>query len=220
MASTSALKKVRPLRLLVVDYGLGNLFSLTRALRAVGALNFAVSADPSDLRLADKVVLPGVGAFGDGVRGLRERGLFEPLRDFAASGRPLFGICLGLQLLFDESDEFGIHCGLGIIPGRCVPFPRGEGRKVPHVGWNALTPDASWSGTLLDGLVARPEVYFVHSNFVIPADSADRLASTDYSGQTFCSVARRGRVIGCQFHPEKSSVPGLSILKNFVEDSL
>lgn len=211
--------KARPLPLLVVDYGLGNLLSITRALRAVGAADVAVSGEAASISSAEKVVLPGVGAFGDGMRGLRERGLVEPLREFAKSGRPLLGICLGLQLLFDESEEFGRHEGLGIIPGRCVPFPRGEGRKVPHVGWTALTPEGSWNGTLLDGLGARPEVYFVHSNFVVPADPADRLAAADYAGQSFCSVARRGRASGCQFHPEKSSAPGLTILKNFVEET-
>ncbi len=211
--------KARPLPLLVVDYGLGNLLSLTRALRAVGAADVAVSGEPAALASAEKVVLPGVGAFGDGMRGLQERGLVGPLRDFAASGRPLLGICLGLQLLFDESEEFGRHQGLGIIPGRCVPFPRGADRKVPHVGWTPLTPEAPWKGTLLDGLSARPEVYFVHSYFVVPSDPADRLAATDYAGQSFCSVARRGRVTGCQFHPEKSSAPGLAILKNFVEET-
>lgn len=211
--------KARPLPLLVVDYGLGNLASLTRALRAVGAADVAVSSDPSALESAEKAVLPGVGAFGDGMAGLRERGLVEPLRAFAASGRPLLGICLGLQLLFDESEEFGRHQGLGIIPGRCVPFPRGEGRKVPHVGWTPIAPEAPWKGTLLDGLGPRPELYFVHSFFVVPADPADTLASADYAGQPFCSVARRGRATGCQFHPEKSSAPGLTILKNFVEET-
>lgn len=210
--------RARPLPLLVVDYGLGNLFSLTRALRAVGAADVAVSGERSALDAAEKVILPGVGAFGDGMAGLRERGLVEPLREFAASGRPLLGICLGLQLLFDESEEFGRHEGLGLVPGRCVAFPRGPERKVPHVGWSALRPEAPWESTLLRGLSARPEVYFVHSYFVVPADPADRLAVTDYEGQEFCSVARRGRVAGCQFHPEKSSAPGLSILKNFVEE--
>lgn len=211
--------KARPTPLLVVDYGLGNLLSLTRALRAAGAAAVAVSGDPAALASAEKVVLPGVGAFGDGMAGLRERGLVEPLRAFARGGRPLLGICLGLQLLFDESEEFGRHEGLGIIPGRCVPFPRGTDRKVPHVGWSALTPEADWSGSLLAGLRPRPEVYFVHSYFVVPADPTHRLAATDYAGQSFCSVARRGRVAGCQFHPEKSSAPGLAILKNFVQET-
>jgi glutamine amidotransferase len=210
--------KAKPLPLLVVDYGLGNLLSITRALRAVGAADVAVSCDPAAVASAEKIVLPGVGAFGDGMAGLRERGLVDPLREFARSGRPLLGICLGLQLLFDEGEEFGRHQGLGIIPGRCVPFPRGVGRKVPHVGWTPLVPEVPWTGTLLDGLGPRPEVYFVHSYFVVPSQPEDRLASTDYAGQPFCSVARRGRVAGCQFHPEKSSAPGLTILKNFVEE--
>lgn len=211
--------RARSLPLLVVDYGLGNLFSLTRALRAVGAADVAVSGERSALEAAEKVILPGVGAFGDGMDGLKERGLVEPLRDFAASGRPLLGICLGLQLLFDESEEFGRHPGLGVIPGRCVPFQRGPERKVPHVGWSAVRPEAPWEGTLLRGLSARPELYFVHSYFVVPADPGHRLAATDYEGQEFCAVARRGRVTGCQFHPEKSSAPGLAILKNFVEET-
>ena len=211
--------------LVVVDYGLGNLFSIDRALRRVGAAPL-VSRRPEDVAKADRVILPGVGAFGDGMRGLRENGLIEPLREVAASGRPLLGICLGMQLLLDEGAEFGVHPGLGVVPGKAVPFPRSDGDrfKVPHVGWNALAPvpgpASSWKGTILGGLPAQSQVYFVHSFIVAPAEPADRLAETHYGGTAFCSVLRLGNVQGCQFHPEKSGPTGLAILAAFSSGGL
>lgn len=213
--------KKNKIPLAVVDYGLGNLFSIGRALRRIGA-QAVISGRPEDVAGADRVILPGVGAFGDGMRGLRENGLIEPLREFAAAGRPLLGICLGMQLFMEEGEEFGVHRGLGIVPGKTVAFPRPQGAnfKIPHVGWNGIRPSAasedSWKGSVFSGLAEGSQVYFVHSFVTEPADSNDLLARTDYGGRSFCAALRHGNVSGCQFHPEKSGPTGLQILKNFV----
>lgn len=203
--------------LTVVDYGLGNLFSLTRALKKAGAADIELSADPARVRAAKRLVIPGVGAFGDGMAGLRERGLVEPVREVAASGRPVLGICLGMQLLLEEGAEFGRHEGLGLIKGRTVAFPRPEGArlKVPHVGWNALRGER-WEGTPLGGLPPEAQVYFVHSFVAEPADPAHALATARYGGRDFCAALRKGNIFGCQFHPEKSGPVGLRILANFL----
>ena len=203
----------------VVDYGLGNLYGLTRALERVGAGSVTVTSDPAAVRGAERLIIPGVGAFGDGMAGLRERGLLDAVRDVARSGRPVLGICLGMQLLLDEGNEFGRHEGLAVVPGKTVAFPRPEGErlKVPHVGWNALRPGpGGWDGTIFTGLPDGAQVYFVHSYVAELADPANALAATEYGGRTFCSAVRKGRVFGCQFHPEKSGPVGLKILANFL----
>jgi len=178
-----------------------------------------VTADPADLRDAEKLVLPGVGAFKDCMDNLREGGFIEPILRHVESGRPFLGICLGLQLLFTESEEFGRHPGLGIIPGKVVRFPgdmhiAGEELKVPHMGWNQirLRQDAPVFGGVADGSA----VYFVHSYYVIPDDPTVVAAVTDY-GIEFCAAIRRENVMAVQFHPEKSQQIGLRILKNFGE---
>ncbi|MDP3541396.1 MAG: imidazole glycerol phosphate synthase subunit HisH [Elusimicrobiota bacterium] len=202
----------------VVDYGRGNLFSISRALAHLGA-EARVTADPAEIASAGRLILPGVGAFGDGMENLRERGLVEPLKAYAATGRPLLGICLGMQLLMDESEEFGRHAGLGLVPGRVRRFPDSPERRwrVPHVGWSALeTGGAGWRGSALEGLKAGERMYFVHSYFVETAKPEHRLAVTPYAGLEFCSVLRAGSVEGCQFHPEKSGESGLCLLKTWL----
>lgn len=207
-------------RVVIVDYGLGNLLSVARAVRAAGG-EPEVSADPADAVSAPRLILPGVGAFGDGMKGLRERGLVDPLRAYAASGRPLLGICLGMQLLMERSEEFGDHEGLGIVPGAVRRLPRGgsDGLKLPHVGWSALSPAAPWAGTPLAGAAPGAEFYFVHSFAAVPSEAAHRLAACAYGEEAFCAALRRDSVVGCQFHPEKSGPAGLDILKRFLEDS-
>ena len=206
----------------VVDYGVGNLLSLSRAIEHAGA-TAVVSDDPADVEGADKVVLPGVGAFADGMAELGSRGLVEPLREFAASGRPLLGICLGMHLLMDESTEFGVHEGLGIVPGTVREVPRtgsnGGVQKVPHIGWSALAParEHGWDGSLLDGIDEGAAVYFVHSFVVEPADPAVCIAESRYGDFAIPSVIRQGAVAGTQFHPEKSAAVGLRLIRNFVE---
>lgn len=206
----------------ITDYGVGNLLSAQRAFEAVGARP-VLSADPDALRHADRLVLPGVGAFGSGMEELKARGLVEALRDFARSGRPFLGICLGMQLMLETSEEFGSHDGLGLVPGRVVAVPPagadGRPHRIPHIGWNALRPAAgrSWEGSILAGLEPdAASVYFVHSFMAVPDDPAWRLADTDYDGIAVCAAVSRDALHGCQFHPEKSGPAGLRILANFM----
>jgi glutamine amidotransferase len=193
----------------IVDYGIGNLRSVQKALERVEA-EAIVSGDPAALDAAQGVVLPGVGAFGDGMANLRSRGLVDPVLRQVQAGKPLLGICLGMQLLFEESEEMGRHQGLGLFPGRVVRFPEGE-LKVPHVGWNRLRVQEN---RLLDGIEDGAYAYFVHSYHPLPDIPGDVLAVTEYGGE-FASVVGRGLVWGAQFHPEKSQEVGLRLLHNF-----
>jgi glutamine amidotransferase len=205
----------------VIDYGLGNLHSVQRGLEQCGA-SVTITSDPARILAAPRVVLPGVGAFGNAVQELERLGLVEVLRSVAASGKPLLGICLGMQLLLDESEEFGMHRGLSIIPGRVVSLPgttvEGVPQKIPHIGWSALLPAhaaADWQDSALAGMHPGDAVYFVHSFMAQPQDAADRLADCIFGGHRVAAVIRRGQVIGCQFHPEKSGKVGLAILRAF-----
>lgn len=193
----------------IVDYGVGNLRSVQKALAWVGA-EAAVTADPAVLRASDGVILPGVGAFGDAMVGLRRLDLLPAIKEYARSKRPLLGICLGMQLLFSVSEEHGNHVGIGLLPGH-VRRMRGD-YKIPHVGWNALSPRAEHP--LISGLAGGEYAYFVHSYFVDPLDRRAIVATTDYHGEIPAVVAN-GNVMGVQFHPEKSSSAGLAILRNF-----
>jgi imidazole glycerol-phosphate synthase subunit HisH len=206
----------------IVDYGIGNLYSVQRALETCGA-QVRLSSDPRAIEQAPRLVLPGVGAFEDGMKGLRERGLVEPLRRHAASGRPLLGICLGMQMLASASEEFGLHEGLGIIPGRVRAVPatsvRGVPHKIPHIGWTGLLRPrhgAPWGGSPLEGTAEGSAVYLVHSFAVVPDDDTHRLADCDYGGHRLCAALRKGQVFGAQFHPEKSGPAGLAMLTRFL----
>ena len=206
----------------VVDYGLGNLFSVSRALESQGA-RVRVTSDPDEVASADRLVLPGVGAFGDGMAGLASRGLVEPIRAFARTGRPLWGICLGTQLLMDEGREFGTHRGLGLVPGSVGPFDDQKGRaeKIPHVGWNAIRPKngRGWQGTVLSETEPGTPMYFTHSFVIRPDRSEDIVAVADYAGSEVCAVLRHDNVSGSQFHPEKSGPAGLALLARVVSGS-
>lgn len=199
----------------IIDYGMGNLRSVLRALEHVGA-EARVIHDPALLTGADKVVLPGVGAFRDAIAQLHRQGFVEPLQAFIASGRPFLGVCLGLQLLFDVSEEDGVHRGLGVVPGRVMRFDmdaaQASGRKVPHMGWNALTWDRPCP--LLAGLESGTHFYFVHSYYVVPADPDVVCGWCDYGGP-FAAMIWKENVVATQFHPEKSQQAGLRILHNF-----
>lgn len=196
----------------LVDYGIGNLRSVEKALLAVGA-PVCLTDDPAVIEGAAQVVLPGVGAFGDGIAGLRERRLVEVLLSVAASGRPILGICLGMQLLFETSEELGQHTGLGLLPGRVLRFPPGE-LKTPQTGWNQL--HVQRPTPLLYGIQDGEYAYFNHSYYCQPGAEPDGLVSTTY-GIPYASVVGRGNLYGVQFHPEKSQAVGLRILRNFVE---
>jgi glutamine amidotransferase len=195
--------------IVIVDYGVGNLRSVQKGLERAGAL-VVVSSDPSEIDIAQGVILPGVGAFGDGMANLRARGLVEPVLRQVQAGKPLLGICLGMQLLFEESEEMGRHRGLGLLPGRVVRFPDSD-LKVPHIGWNQLL---GGRGAVLAGTEERAWAYFVHSYYAVPEEPTDVLATTEY-GLEFASVVGRAKIWGAQFHPEKSQEVGLRLLENF-----
>lgn len=206
----------------VIDYGMGNLLSVRRGLEHCGA-TVTVTADHNAILSAPRVVLPGVGAFADGMAGLRREGLDIIVREVAARNVPLLGICLGMQMLFDESEEFGSTAGLGLIPGRVIAIPAttadGRLQKIPHIGWNALIVSPgreNWEGTLLRNVKPDEAVYFVHSFMANPADHNHRVADCFYGGRTVAAAIQRDNVLGCQFHPEKSGEVGLKILRQFL----
>ena len=196
----------------IIDYGVGNLFSLCSSCKAIGEEAF-ISGDAAELSKADRLILPGVGAFGDAARKLRETGMADFVRRQAAEGKPLLGICLGMQLLFERSYEYGCHEGLGLLAGQVVPM---EGKlpaelKIPHMGWNALDVRG---GRLLQGLSGQ-YVYFVHSFFAEGCE--DSLAAVTEYGISITAAVEKGNIFGCQFHPEKSGGVGLSILRRFAQ---
>ena len=199
--------------IVIVDYGMGNLRSVQKAFEHVGHAA-DITGDPARVATAKKLVVPGIGAFRDAIGRLRETGLADAAVAHATAGKPFLGVCLGLQLLFDESLEGGCYPGLGVLPGRVVPFPTGQGVKVPHMGWNTLrlTQPAC---PLFAGLPAEPAVYFVHGYYAEPADR-DLAATADHPTPV-CAAVWRGNVYATQFHPEKSQDVGLRMLKNFAE---
>ncbi len=210
------------LSVVVVDYGLGNLLSVRRGLESAGA-TVNVTSDPDAVLSAPRVVLPGVGAFARGMGELSRQGMDQVVKEVAKKGTPLLGICLGMQMLFETSEEFGQTAGLGLIPGNVIAVPSvestGQPLKVPHIGWNALrlSPGRpSWTGTILADIEPGAACYFVHSFMGEPTDTADRVADCEYGDQRISAAVRRGNVQGCQFHPEKSGPTGLRILKRFV----
>ncbi len=209
----------------IIDYGINNLKSVSKAFEKIGR-TYRIIDEPDDVFSAQSLILPGIGAFGDGMNALREKGLIEPIRQRIREGTPILGICLGMQMLFTESEEFGLHRGLDLIPGRVVPFKQPDevnikGYKIPHMGWNELNkpgPDDNglkWVNTLLENTVEGTDVYFVHSFYPIPENREEVIATTVYGNQEFCSVAVKNNITGTQFHPEKSGEAGLNMLKEF-----
>ena len=197
----------------IIDYDAGNIKSVEKALLLLGQ-EVKITSDAQEILQADKVVLPGVGAFGDAMSNLKKRGLDQVIRQVAESGTPFLGICLGLQLLFERSDEAPGVEGLGILKGEIRKIPQQEGLKIPHMGWNSL--HLEHNGRLFQGIQEGAYVYFVHSYYLKAEEDEIVKASTEYSTHIHASV-EKGNVFACQFHPEKSSEVGLKILKNFVE---
>ena len=198
----------------IVDYDMGNLKSVHKAFESVGH-PATVTRDPQAIADASHVVLPGVGAFGDCMRNLERHGLVEPVLGAIRAGKPFLGICLGFQLLFSESEEFGTHRGLGVIPGRVVRFASVDSptpMKVPHMGWNSIA--IGKRSPVLDGVPDGAFMYFVHSYYVVPDDQSLACTMTDY-GRPFVSSVARDNIFACQFHPEKSQSEGLRIIRNF-----
>lgn len=199
--------------LAIIDYEMGNLRSVQKAFERVGHAA-TITSDPAVLADADKIVLPGVGAFRDAIGALRDRKLIEPIRAAVEGGKPFLGICLGLQLLFDKSYEDGEHQGLGIIPGQVLRFDVPREYKVPHMGWNQVRFQRR--PPLFDGVPDGSHFYFVHSYYVVPKDSEVIATQTEYA-KDFCSSIWRDNLTAVQFHPEKSQAVGLRVLKNFAE---
>ncbi|MCF7907798.1 MAG: imidazole glycerol phosphate synthase subunit HisH [Candidatus Omnitrophica bacterium] len=218
----------------IVDYGMGNLFSLERVIRHLGG-TAVISSDPETIASAERVILPGVGAFGDGMDKIKNRELVAPIQRAIDSGKPFLGICLGMQLLMTESEEFGVHGGLDVISGSVRRFFDSKGDKasykIPHVGWNRLLApkivefgqpvscegsNKFWEDTILNTTQEGEFVYFVHSYTVTPQNPEHILAETEYGQSRFCSAIRSNNVFGCQFHPEVSANVGLRILKEFL----
>lgn len=207
---------------LVVDYGIGNVFSVCNALTKIGATP-SLTRDAKAIRKADRVILPGVGAFSRAMENLRTFGLDELLTAYVSTGRPFLGVCIGMQVLMDTSSEFGVHAGLGLIPGKVEKIPsattQGVALRVPHISWSkvhgtAPSPSGSWQRKVFEEDV---HYYFVHSYMVCPADSSDLLAVTQYGGHQIAAAVRRDNITGVQFHPERSGPAGLQLLQHFVE---
>ncbi|MDM7932032.1 imidazole glycerol phosphate synthase subunit HisH [Tabrizicola sp.] len=211
------------MKVVVIDYGMGNLFSVRRALEVSGAADIEVTADPSRLELADRVVLPGVGAFVEGMAGLTAGGFVPAIHDYVASGKPLLGICLGMQMLMETSEEYGLTPGLGLIPGKVRAItrmrPDGTRRKLPSIGWAPLRPAGvhGWAGSVLADMQPNVPMYFLHSFHAEPEQAQHMLADYEYDGLPVTAAVRRGNVTGTQFHPEKSGPSGLAILRAFLE---
>lgn len=204
----------------IIDYGMGNILSVRRAFEKQKAeVEFISSAEA--VMGAEKLVLPGVGAFKDGMEELEKRNLVFAIKEYCGSNRPFLGICLGMQMMMDESEEFGQNQGLGIIPGKVVKIEDtsldGVFHKIPHVGWNELSFADNTENTILDEIPERSSVYFVHSYKAVPEDEKHILADTYYGGRKLSAVIRKGNCYGTQFHPEKSSKIGLKIIYNFMK---
>jgi glutamine amidotransferase len=206
----------------VIDYGVGNLLSVQRGFEHCGA-KVILTSDPEVILAAHKVVLPGVGAFPNAMEALKKFDLVQVIQEFARARKPLLAICLGMQLLMDESDEFETTSGLGLIPGRVVAVPNqtvsGEKQKIPHIGWNSLHPISSpdrWIGTLLQENMLGDAAYFVHSFMAEPSNQINRVADAIYGGHRISAVISKENITGCQFHPEKSGEVGLKILRRFI----
>ncbi len=207
----------------IIDYGLSNLLSVRNAFHHFG-IDAQITQTSNDIQKADVLVLPGVGAYEDGMNKLAALDLLESLKKRTNEGVPLLGICLGMQMLFDESEEFGVHQGLGLIPGRVVRIPSidltGSKQNVPHISWGPLYPIVGkndFKGSILSNINIGEECYFIHSYEAKPKYKKDCLAETEYGGRRICAVAQRNNIIGTQFHPEKSGEVGLKILQKFIE---
>jgi len=206
----------------IIDYGIGNMLSVVRAFEYCGAY-VTVSESLDSVNEVERLVLPGVGAFANGMAELSARNLVEPIQAFAATGKPFLGICLGMQMMLDTSEEFGQSTGLGLIPGQVVAIPSygidGIPHKIPHIGWNELlrpVHPGDWKGSILTQLSYGTPVYFVHSFMAVPENGDHRLADCHYDGQAICAAIRRDNIYGCQFHPEKSGEAGLAIVREFL----
>ena len=210
-------------RVAIIDYGVGNLLSVNRAFEYCGA-RVEVTSDPKLILDASHVVLPGVGSFSEGMKELRYHKLESIIHEVVANNTPLLGICLGMQMLLDVSEEYGITAGLGLITGRVIPIPicdiDGRLLKIPHIGWNSLLMpkrENTWVCTPLQEIKSNETFYFVHSYMAIPVDQSNLLAYCEYGGHHIPAVIKKGNITGCQFHPEKSGKAGLKVISQFLK---
>lgn len=208
----------------IIDYGVGNLLSVQRGFEHFAA-KVVLTADPKIILASQRVVLPGVGAFPIAMQALQKLNLVSVIKELEHLGTPLLAVCLGMQLLMDESEEFGLTPGLGLIPGRVVAVPdktvEGASQKIPHIGWNSLyesCENSNWTGTLLQDNEVGDPAYFVHSYMAQPANQENRVAHAMYGGHRISAMISKNRITGCQFHPEKSGEVGLKILQKFCLD--
>lgn len=205
-------------KVVIVDYQMSNLFSVVRAIEQIG-FNPIVSSSPKEIAVADALILPGVGAFEAAMKNLEKLALVAPIKVFIESGKPFMGVCLGLQLLFETSDEFGQHKGLGVIKGAVKRFEPSEGgkEKIPQINWNTIESKSNtWKNTPLMHLKEKAFMYFVHSYYVLPTEQEVVLSSTSYCGTEYCSSIKQNNIFATQFHPEKSGELGLKIYKNWL----
>jgi len=207
-------------KVVIIDYKLGNLFSVNQVLLNIG-LDVTISSDPAEILKADAIVLPGVGAFKDAMQNLNDMHLADAIKSFISTGKPFLGICLGLQLLFTSSEEFGASNGLNLIEGEVKRFANiaadGSPLKVPQIAWNTIHKAGSqqWENTALEAIQDATDMYFVHSYYVVPKDKSVTLTTTSYGGLTYASSVKQDNIFACQFHPEKSALEGIKIYKNW-----
>lgn len=203
----------------VIDYGVGNLLSVSRAFEYCGA-KVNISSHPLEIENSERLILPGVGAFKDAMCSLEKRDLIEPIKEFVSTGRPFLGICLGMQMLFDSSEEFGFHAGLSFVSGKVVAIPKqaihGHQQKIPNISWCELHAKNRWKGSIFDNIKDGEAVYFIHSFEAIPMDKKNILAVYNFGGREIVAAVKHNNVYGCQFHPEKSGTVGLKIISSFL----
>lgn len=206
------------MNIVVIDYGIGNIKSIKNAFEELG-VKVTLSRKKEDILNADGVILPGVGAFSHGMNNLIKYNLVEIIKEYVKTDKPLLGICLGMQMMLEESEEFGLTKGLGLIKGKVIKLPVYQSNKVklPHVSWNEIkNKNIKWQNTILNNIPSNSDMYFVHTFVVKPDNDNEVLSVTEYKGVEFCSSVKKNNIYGCQFHPEKSAEIGLSIIKNFI----
>tara|TARA_X000000368_G_scaffold370219_1_gene319217 strand:- start:1919 stop:2575 length:657 start_codon:yes stop_codon:yes gene_type:complete len=212
-------------RIVLIDIGIANIYNLKLGFEKIG-YDVSVSSSKNEILDSTHLVLPGVGAFGEGMKRLGKKGLIDPIIDCANNGKPILGICLGMQLLFTSSEENGFYDGLNLVPGKVIHFKKpepGNNFKIPHMNWNTIicsssdSGNKSWENTILESVSSGAYMYFVHSLFTLPDLNENVLATTNFGYDKFCSVVKSDNITGCQFHPERSAENGLKILENFVK---
>lgn len=207
------------MNIVVIDYGIGNIKSIKNAFEALG-VEVILSREKDAILNADGVILPGVGAFSHGMNNLSEYGLDDIIREYVKTNKPLLGICLGMQMMMEESEEFGITKGLGLIKGRVIKIPVDQTKKIklPHVSWNEIKDKSvDWENTILEDVPRDSNMYFVHTFVAKPDHEENILSVSEYANVEFCSSVKKDNIYGCQFHPEKSATRGLGIIKNFIK---